>query len=159
MSAVISTIIVNYNAGELLRSCIDSVLNCPLEIEIIVVDNARQIFDHFINALKRNGNIAWADDGMGVADVLVHTFAEAQEHWARSVSSADYIDVHCWRFTPTSFRILIPDLQSLGLANLEIKAELNTTGCEFYVSLGKKVGSPAKLDRLAALQAKKLEDV
>jgi hypothetical protein len=40
MSAVISTIIVNYNAGELLRNCIDSVLNCPLKIEIIVVDNA-----------------------------------------------------------------------------------------------------------------------
>ncbi|HEY8035986.1 MAG TPA: glycosyltransferase family 2 protein [Methylobacter sp.] len=40
MSGVISTIIVNYNAGELLRNCIDSVLSCPLEIEIIVVDNA-----------------------------------------------------------------------------------------------------------------------
>ncbi len=40
MSAVISTIIVNYNAGALLRSCVDSLLNCPLEIEIIVVDNA-----------------------------------------------------------------------------------------------------------------------
>jgi len=40
MSAVISTIIVNYNAGESLRSCVDSLLNCSLEIEIIVVDNA-----------------------------------------------------------------------------------------------------------------------
>lgn len=40
MSAVISTIIVNYNAGALLRSCVDSLLNCPREIEIIVVDNA-----------------------------------------------------------------------------------------------------------------------
>ena len=40
MSAVISAIIVNYNAGELLRSCVDSLLNCPLEIEIIVLDNA-----------------------------------------------------------------------------------------------------------------------
>ena len=40
MSAVISTIIVNYNAGELLRNCVDSLLNCPLENEIIVVDNA-----------------------------------------------------------------------------------------------------------------------
>lgn len=40
MNAVISTIIVNYNAGELLRSCVDSLLNCPLEIEIIIVDNA-----------------------------------------------------------------------------------------------------------------------
>src|SRR3990167_5655760 len=40
MSAIISTIIVNYNAGELLRDCVDALLNCPLEIEIIVVDNA-----------------------------------------------------------------------------------------------------------------------
>lgn len=40
MSPVIATIIVNYNAGALLRSCVDSLLNCPIEIEIIVVDNA-----------------------------------------------------------------------------------------------------------------------
>jgi hypothetical protein len=40
MSAVISTIIVNYNAGALLSCCVESLLNCPLEIEIIVVDNA-----------------------------------------------------------------------------------------------------------------------
>ena len=38
MSAVITAIIVNYNAGELLRSCVDSLLNCPLEIEIIIID-------------------------------------------------------------------------------------------------------------------------
>lgn len=40
MNAVISAIIVNYNAGELLLECIKSLLNCPLKIEIIVVDNA-----------------------------------------------------------------------------------------------------------------------
>ena len=37
---MISTIIVNYNAGSLLRKCVDSLLACPLDIEIIVVDNA-----------------------------------------------------------------------------------------------------------------------
>ena len=36
----ISVIIVNYNAGPLLRRCLDSLLACPLSIEIIVVDNA-----------------------------------------------------------------------------------------------------------------------
>ncbi|MGZ5076758.1 MAG: glycosyltransferase family 2 protein [Methylobacter sp.] len=40
MSALISAIIVNYNAGELLRNCVDSLLKCPQEIEIILVDNA-----------------------------------------------------------------------------------------------------------------------
>ena len=40
MKAVISVIIVNYNAGVFLRSCVDSLLLSPLDIEIIVVDNA-----------------------------------------------------------------------------------------------------------------------
>lgn len=33
-------VIVNYNAGPLLRGCVDSLLACPLDIDIIVVDNA-----------------------------------------------------------------------------------------------------------------------
>lgn len=40
MSHTISTIIVNYNAGPLLRGCVESLLACPLDVEIIVVDNA-----------------------------------------------------------------------------------------------------------------------
>lgn len=40
MSHTLSTIIVNYNAGSLLRKCVESLLICPLDIEIIVVDNA-----------------------------------------------------------------------------------------------------------------------
>jgi GT2 family glycosyltransferase len=40
MNHTISTVIVNYNAGSLLRSCVESLLACPLDIEIIVVDNA-----------------------------------------------------------------------------------------------------------------------
>ncbi len=40
MNTAITAVIVNYNAGTLLRGCIDSLLTCPLEIEIIVVDNA-----------------------------------------------------------------------------------------------------------------------
>ncbi len=39
MNAVVSAIIVNYNAGELLHECVKSLVNCPLKIEIIVVDN------------------------------------------------------------------------------------------------------------------------
>lgn len=117
-----------------------------------------QIFDHFANASKRNGNIAWSADGHGGADGLLHTFTQAQALWNQSVSTVDYIDVHCWRFTPASFRLLVSDLLCLGLIGLEIEAEFDTTGCEFYVSLGKKAGAPVKLDRLATLQARKLEN-
>lgn len=118
-----------------------------------------QIFDYMANASRRNGNIAWASDGLGGANELAHTFAEAKAHWAKSISTTDYMDAHCWRFTPASFRLLISDLQGLGLVHLEIKAEFDTKGCEFYVSLSKKVGASVELDRLAALQVVRLENV
>ena len=38
--ACVTVVIVNYNAGSLLRKCVDSLLACPLDIEVIVVDNA-----------------------------------------------------------------------------------------------------------------------
>ncbi len=117
-----------------------------------------QIFDHFANASKRNGNIAWSSDGLGGADKLAHTFAEAQTHWDRSISATEYIDVHCWRFTPASFRLLASDLLNLGLINLEIKTEFDTTGCEFYVSLGMKSDELVEIDRFATLQSRKLEN-
>ncbi|MEQ1530587.1 MAG: glycosyltransferase family 2 protein [Methylococcales bacterium] len=47
--AVVSAIIVNYNAGELLQLCVQSLLNSSLAIEIIIVDNASS--DHSIAAL------------------------------------------------------------------------------------------------------------
>ena len=116
-----------------------------------------QIFDHIANAAKRNGNIAWASDGLGGANELAHTFADAKAHWAHSISQPDYIDVHCWRFTPASFRLVIADLLGLDLIGLEIKAEFDTAGCEFYVSLGKKGDATTTLDRLDILQTRKLE--
>jgi len=82
MSAVISTIIVNYNAGELLRSCVYSLLNCPLEIEIIVVDNASK--DGSLDALQ----------GLPYVKIIRNTanlgFARACNIGAR-VASAPYL--------------------------------------------------------------------
>jgi predicted SAM-dependent methyltransferase len=117
-----------------------------------------QVFDHIANASKRHGNIAWSADELGGATELVHTFAEAKTHWQRSFTTEDYIDVHCWRFTPASFRLLISDLSNLALINLEIQAEFNTTGCEFYVSLGKKSGPPLELERFTMLKSSKDEN-
>ncbi|MDP2203199.1 MAG: glycosyltransferase family 2 protein [Methylicorpusculum sp.] len=40
MTETISAVVVNYNAGDLLLACIDSLIACPIVGEIIVVDNA-----------------------------------------------------------------------------------------------------------------------
>lgn len=51
MSSSISAILVNYNAGHLLRRCIESLQVCPVVKEIIVVDNA-----------SHDGSLASLDD-------------------------------------------------------------------------------------------------
>ena len=53
MEPIISVVIVNYNAGNFLRECIDSLLKCTLKTEIIVVDNASTDESlHAINGLS-----------------------------------------------------------------------------------------------------------
>jgi hypothetical protein len=94
-----------------------------------------QIFNHIANAAKRNGNIAWSPDNNGGADQLVHDFQEAKSHFLRSKETSDYIDVHCWRFTPASFNLIISDLTKLNLINMQVKKQFDTAGCEFYISL------------------------
>ncbi len=117
-----------------------------------------QVFDHFSNASKKQGNIAWGADATGAAaDALVHTFPEAKALWNKSETTSEYIDVHCWRFTPASFNLIISDLLRLGLINMEVKVEFGTNGCEFYVTLGKVSSVTAEVDRLSILQKIKKE--
>jgi glycosyltransferase involved in cell wall biosynthesis len=118
----------------------------------------QQFFDYSANAAGRNDKSLRSSGENGVAGELHNTFAEAQALWERSISTTDYIDTHCWRFTAASFHLLISDLDYLGLIGLKIRTELDTSGCYFSVSPGKKDDAPFKLDRLAILQERKLED-
>jgi SAM-dependent methyltransferase len=119
-----------------------------------------QIFDHFSNASKRNNNIAWGLDDKGGADELMHDISQALSYWDNALDTENYIDVHCWRFTPASFGLLISDLNNLGLISLEIKAEFATVGCEFYVSLGSVSEKKSKkIDRLISLREINSENI
>jgi len=117
-----------------------------------------QVFDHFANASKRGGHIAWSA-GAGGMHELIHTFEQTRSRWQQSRSSKDYIDGHWWRFTPSSFRLLISDLITLDLIDMDIKKEFVTTGHEFYVSLGAKDNNITEWERLAVLKDMKLEMV
>lgn len=113
-----------------------------------------QVFDHFANAATTDGSIAWAADNKGgEVDALIHTVDQADAHWQQANTVDGYIDVHCWRFTPESFALILSDINRLGLSNLFIKAQFPTQGCEFYVTLGSseepgEQSSESRLDRL-----------
>ena len=121
-----------------------------------------KVFDHFANACKRGGKIAWNSGETGPFE-LIHSANQARSLWNQSRSTETYIDTHCWRFTPESFSLVLADFRMLGLVGLEIVNQFPTSGCEFYVTLGKSANStvsePLDQSRLAVLQARKISDV
>ncbi|MBV5328084.1 MAG: glycosyltransferase family 2 protein [Chlorobium sp.] len=105
MSHAISTIIVNYNAGPLLRGCVDSLLNCPLDIEIIVVDNASH--DASLDGLPESQQVRIIRNLANVG------FAAACNIGAQA-SSAPYLlflNPDCF-FQPSAVSTLLSGLQS-----------------------------------------------
>ena len=100
-----------------------------------------QIFDYFSNSATSDGAIAWSGKHVSGVKELIHSLSEAKVQYKRVLEKPDYIDVHCWRFTPASFGLIVSDLNALGLIELEISASFPTSGCEFYVSLSKFSGN------------------
>jgi SAM-dependent methyltransferase len=109
-----------------------------------------QVFDHHANACKRNGALSW-DSTLNGPVSLVHSANEARQAWETVATSDTYLDVHCWRFTPTSFRMILSDLALLGLISLGVIQEFDTVGNEFHFILEKGTKPTAKLDRLSEL--------
>jgi SAM-dependent methyltransferase len=61
-------------------------------------------------------------------------------------SNNDYYDVHCSKFTPSSFKNLLYDLQFLGLTRLSVEEVTPPYGFEFFVHLRNSVSDP-RMDR------------
>jgi predicted SAM-dependent methyltransferase len=95
-----------------------------------------KVFDHVAGATKRNGQITWDADTQGTIE-FAYDLSEAVKNWEQARTTDQYFDVHNWRFTPISFRAILYELQALELTHLDIKAEFDTVGCEFFVTLGK----------------------
>ena len=50
-------------------------------------------------------------------------------------NNSDYVDVHCWQFTPESFHLIMNQLHILGLINPISSLEIYPNIGEFYIAL------------------------
>lgn len=111
--------------------------------------SAGTVFDHFSNASKMlPDRITWCEHDKGVIQ-MVHTLDEAEGYWKQALKNDEYIDSHSWKFTPSSFRIILNDLQHLGLTELAEVGGFDTAGFEFYITLGKRQADSVIYDRQA----------
>lgn len=93
-----------------------------------------KLFDHMAYAVGRNGHIVWPH-GCPVELDFIHTLPEALAAFHSAEASDAYSDCHSWRFTPSSFRLIINDLHEIGAVRLRENCFCEGNGPEFYVSL------------------------
>ena len=119
--------------------------------------SAAAIFDHFSLAAMKNGALAWTKESVGDYALIHETIHHAQAVLESTQMSGDYLDIHNWRFTPASFRVIMSDVRTLGYTTMTVKSFLPTAGYEFFCQLEKnpeanaeRVQGPSRLELLLA---------
>ena len=103
----------------------------------------RAAFNHVAYAASEAGKISWRDAPLGDLK-LVHTLAEAETHFLTASDSGAgcYVDYHAWRFTPSSFMLVLLEtiiLCRLDLCLVECTPPLNH---EFFVTIARGPAVP-----------------
>lgn len=124
------------------RRCFDALRSPTVTAEVVqahltkaTTPSPRQVFDHYSSAVAWHGYIAWEEEPPFAELVPVHSEQEAFERAEAAALSADYQDVHCWVFTPSSFARLFSALQRLQLAPFSLDHCSETIGGEFFATL------------------------
>src|SRR5271166_2657492 len=104
------------------------------------------MFDFIAYNGLRDGKSGW---GFGADGTLtfVHDLAFALYGFEQAISSTTYVDAHAWRFTPSSFRLVLNDLHETSHLGLREAFFSESDSLEFYVSLSRR-GPGCPFDRL-----------
>ncbi|MDP9094096.1 MAG: hypothetical protein M3N95_14495 [Actinomycetota bacterium] len=116
---------------------------------------AGTLLDHQAYSCRRGEYTAW--DSARTTDLSLQfpKLEHALEVIGAGLAQDSYHDIHHWKFTPTSFELLMRDLATLNLQHFGPVGSFGTSGFEFFVTLGKGLPWP-EADRLALLE--RIED-
>jgi glycosyltransferase involved in cell wall biosynthesis/SAM-dependent methyltransferase len=92
------------------------------------------VFDHYANFAQMGEKICWSEVEKQSIEII-HGIDLVKDYWLKATNNREYIDAHSWRFTPSSFRIILNDLQQLNLTNLVEIDSFDTEGFEFWIKL------------------------
>jgi SAM-dependent methyltransferase len=113
------------------------------------------IFDDLAYARKRSGRIGWS---LGDSEPLdeFRTLDSARRFFEQTCRDESYVDVHCWVFVPSSFRLIINTLAAFGMTGLR-ELDFRDAGGEFYAVLSTRA-PPQALDLGALALAAQTEE-
>lgn len=97
--------------------------------------SASRIFDAMCNEVSIDGQISWGNDPDSADLILSRTPAAAYELARQFHGSGEYMDVHCWTFTPDTFCDVLRVAALAGVMQLKLETITPTQGQEFFVRL------------------------
>ncbi len=112
---------------------------------------AGAVVDHFAYTSTRGGTGAWGPKSRAPIKLNETDLAPSTYKVERGSEQAEYIDVHRWKFTPSSFTLLMQDLRDLGYLQMAEAGGFGTTGCEFFVTLTTDARKIERRDRFELL--------
>jgi hypothetical protein len=95
-----------------------------------------KVFDELAYNCLRDGAIAWPRNRKGEL-AFFRPLSDAKDILEQYRNSEMFIDIHAWQFTPSSFRLILNDLNALALTQLREKAFDGSSDNEFFVVLSK----------------------
>jgi glycosyltransferase involved in cell wall biosynthesis len=100
----------------------------------------RTFFNQAAYFTTRNGQEGWMHGENAAPFALSNTLRQAQRAYEAANEDPDssYRDTHAWAFTPTSFELLVLELNLLGHIEWAIRAIEPAPGVEFYVWMERK---------------------
>lgn len=96
----------------------------------------RKAFDHFAFHALNSGKSAWGQNSV----LNLNLALPVQKAYDRFLNysddiSAPYVDLHGWVYTPSSFCLIILELNVLGIIQFYVEEQFPPSGCEFIVRL------------------------
>jgi hypothetical protein len=110
------------------------------------------LVDHQVYACTSGGALTWSADYHAPLQLQFENLAGAAEALQNGVAQKEYFDTHRWKFTPTSFDLLIADLAGLDQHEFGVLEQFPTEGFEFFRTLVKGGARQRPQNRLAALR-------
>jgi hypothetical protein len=93
-------------------------------------------FDFHANFSSRDGQLAWGRRNRSPVTQTNNAIG-AKALFDQIAEGTDYVDMHLWRYTPSSFRLIIRDLNEIGVLQITEHDFKVLGGSEFFVFLSR----------------------
>jgi SAM-dependent methyltransferase len=101
---------------------------------------AKSAFEHSAYGVQAGREVAWSQHPVNELAFFVPLYqAKAAFDATDESEDAPYVDYHAWYYTPSSFMLVILELNVLGLIDWMVDVNFASEGCEFIVTLKRGV--------------------